>query len=263
MKADINGVSIAYDDTGSGPALLLIHGFPLCRRMWRPQGKALARAGYRVIAPDLRGFGESSISDGAVAMETYADDMIGLLDRLGIERAVVGGMSMGGYVLMNLLERYPDRVPAAVFIVTKAGADDAAAKAKRTALAESVMREGAKAASGAFRGVLFAAETLEKRPELVDEVSSWMDATGQAGLAAGLIAMRERKDSVPLLPRFSLPAMVIGAEGDMAIPPENSRLIASGLSGAELCIIHGGGHMVNLEQPEAFNETVLDFLKGL
>jgi alpha/beta hydrolase fold len=118
MKAEINGCILAYGDRGNGLPLVLIHGFPLCRKMWRPQAEALDRAGCRVITPDLRGFGESGLSSGTVSMDDYADDIVALMDHLGIDKAVVGGMSMGGYVLLNLLERYPERVAASVFIVS-------------------------------------------------------------------------------------------------------------------------------------------------
>ena len=107
MQAFINGINLAYDDQGSGPAVLLIHGFPLCRKMWRPQFNTLPDAGFRLIAPDLRGFGESDVPDGPYSIDLFADDIVELLDHLELDKAVVGGMSMGGYVLLNLLDRYP------------------------------------------------------------------------------------------------------------------------------------------------------------
>ena len=142
MKADINGTTLAYSDRGNGLPLVLIHGFPLCRKMWRPQAEALAKAGCRVITPDLRGFGESGLGSAATSMDLYADDIVALLDHLGLDKAVVGGMSMGGYVLLNLVERYPERVGAAIFIVTKAGPDDDEIKARRSALAQACRDRG-------------------------------------------------------------------------------------------------------------------------
>lgn len=263
MKADINGNTLAYGDRGKGLPLILIHGFPLCRKMWRPQAEALAKSGCRVITPDLRGFGESGLTSGTVGMDTYADDIVALMDHLGLDKAAVGGMSMGGYVLLNLLERYPDRVAAPVFIVTKAEGDDEAGKARRTALGEACLVQGSLPVADAFRNLLFAPDTLRDKPELVDEVFGWMRATNPRGAAFGLFAMRDRKDYVPLLGSFSQPALVIGADQDQAIPVENSRIIAEGLPEVELCILHGGGHMVNLEQPEGFNEAILEFLAGL
>ncbi|MBT1072963.1 alpha/beta fold hydrolase [Pelotalea chapellei] len=263
MKADINGISLAYSDRGEGLPLMLIHGFPLCRKMWRPQAEALAKAGCRVITPDLRGFGESGTDSGPVSMDTYADDVVALLDYLQIDKAIIGGMSMGGYVLLNLLERHPARVHAAIFIVTKAGADDEAGREKRTALAEGSRTQGSLPVADTFRKVLFAPGTETENLELVDEVYGWMKATLPQGTVDGLIAMRERKDSIPLLGSISHPALVIGADQDQAIPLENAHILAEGLPDAELCILHGAGHMVNLEQPVAFNDTIYKFLTEL
>ena len=263
MKADIKGNILAYSDRGNGLPLLLIHGFPLCRKMWRPQAEALAKAGCRVIAPDLRGFGESSLSSDRVSMSDYADDIVMLMDYLGIDKAVVGGMSMGGYVLLNLLERYPDRVAAPLFIVTKAGGDDDYGKARRTALAEACLAQGVLPVAEVFRNILFAPETLTEKPELVEEVFAWMRATDPVSAAAALLAMRDRKDYVPLLVNITHPALVIGADQDQAIPVENSRLIAEALPGSRLSVLQGGGHMVNLEQPAELNKAILEFLAGL
>ena len=141
-NAFINGNMIAYDDVGTGPAVMLIHGFPLNRSMWRPQLGDLVAAGYRVITPDLRGFGESDVPDGTYSMDLFSDDLVGLLDHLEIEQAVVAGMSMGGYVLFNLLVRYPERISGAVFVVTRSVADDEAGRARRLQLATELLRFG-------------------------------------------------------------------------------------------------------------------------
>jgi pimeloyl-ACP methyl ester carboxylesterase len=263
MKADINGYTLAYSDRGDGLPLVLIHGFPLCRKMWRPQAEVLAKTGCRVITPDLRGFGESGLPPGTVSMDTYANDIVALMDHLKIDKAAVGGMSMGGYVLLNLLERYPGRVAAPIFITTKAGGDDDAGKSRRTALAEACRIQGIQPVTEAFRNILFAPETLAENPELVYEIFGWINATTPQGASAALIAMRDRKDFVALLGSISQPALVIGADQDQAAPMEHSRIIAEGLPDAELCILHGGGHMVNMEQPVGFNEAILEFLSEL
>ena len=263
MRADINGTSIAYSDRGKGLPLVLIHGFPLCRKMWRPQSEALAKAGCRVVTPDLRGFGESGLPPGMVSMQTYADDIVGLLDHLRIDKAVVGGMSMGGYVLLDLLERYPGRVAAPIFIVTKAGGDDDAGKARRTALAEACRVQGISPVAEAFRNLLFANATMTDNPELVETVFGWVRATGPCSAAAALVAMRDRKDYIPLLGHFNQPALVIGADQDQASPVEHSQVLAEGLPAGDLKIVNGGGHMVNMEQPERFNDAILAFLASL
>lgn len=263
MNALINGINLAYEDTGSGPAVILIHGFPLCRKMWRPQWNKLPLSGYRVIAPDLRGFGESDAPDGPYSMELYADDLVGLMDHLEIEKAVIGGMSMGGYVLFNLLERYPERVRGAVFITTRATGDDEAGKARRLQLATDVRKFGPQVVADSFEKLLFAPNTPHERPKLVEEVYGWMVENATSGLAGGLLAMRERKDYSPLLASFDLPALAIGAECDQAAPPTTSSAIAAGIPGCRLAIIPEAGHLANLEDVKAFNVPLLDFLASL
>lgn len=263
MIEKINGIEMAYDDQGKGPAVVLIHGFPLCRRMWRPQIAALDRGGYRLVAPDLRGFGDSEAPRGPYSMDVFADDVVALLDHLGIAKAVVGGMSMGGYVLLNLLERHPQRVAGALFIVTRAAADDEPGRMRRTSLALEVARGRPQVVSQAFADVLFAPRTIRAQPERVAEVAGWMNSADPRGLAGGLLAMRDRRDYSDRLAAIGLPTLVIGAEQDRAIPSQESRSLAAGIAGAELRVLSGAGHMVNLEQPQAFNDAVLDFLSRL
>jgi pimeloyl-ACP methyl ester carboxylesterase len=253
-------MTMRYDDTGSGLPVVLLHGFPLNRRMWQPQTTVLAAAGCRVICPDLPGFGATPPQRGVVSMDAYADAVIALLDRLGIDRAVVGGMSMGGYVLLNLVERYPQRLLAALYLVTRAAADDPAGKVRRVELADQVRGGNRSVVPEVFEQLLFAPETLKKRPELVAEVRRWMDAASPAGVAGGLLAMRSRRDYLGMLAELRVPALVIGAAQDLAVPPVHAEALAAGLPEAELHIIPKAGHMANLEQPEMFNRIVLDFL---
>jgi 3-oxoadipate enol-lactonase len=263
MKTPLNDIHLAYDSRGDGPPCILIHGFPLCRQMWRPQVSALVKAGYRVITPDLRGFGESEAPDGPYSMSVYADDVVALMDRLEIEKAIIGGMSMGGYVLLNLLERHPGRVAAAMFLTTRAAADDEAGKVRRTALAHAVQEQGPHLVTTAFEQILFAPGISESRPELVSEVRSWMEATPPRGLEGGLLAMRDRKDFTPDLPLLDFPSLVIGAELDQTMSVELSHVLARELPRATLGIIPDAGHMANLEQPEAYNKCLIDFLQTL
>jgi len=255
--------SLKYDEQGDGLPVVLIHGFPLCRKMWHPQMKALANAGCRVICPDLPGFGESPAAHGQISMAGYADAVIGLLDELGIARAAVGGMSMGGYVLFNLVERYLGRIMGAVFMMTRASADDAAGKEKRTALVAEVSAGNRQIVADNFSRVLFAPDTPQKNPDLITEVRQWMEATTAEGLAGGLLAMRDRGDYLTRLAGFTLPALVIGAEQDLAVPLEHSRLLDAGLPQSELYVIPGAGHMANLEQPGLLNQRLIAFLASL
>jgi 3-oxoadipate enol-lactonase len=262
MRSFINGIKLSWDDIGSGPAVCLVHGFPLNRFMWRQQIQPLTDAGFRVITPDLRGFGESEAPDGDYSMDLFADDLVSLLDHLGVEKALIGGMSMGGYVLLNLIERHPQRVSAACFIVTRSGADDDAGKERRLQLSRDVMMHGPKVVADIFAKVLFAEQTVLEHPELVADVYRWMNDNDPRGLSGALLAMRGRKDYTPHLAGFRLPCLVIGAENDKAIPSEQSLLLADGLPEQTLAIIPEAGHMANLEQPEAFNRCLIDFLRA-
>ena len=263
MPAAPTNHNLAYADQGSGPAIILLHGYPLCRTMWQPQVKALSGVGFRVVAPDLRGFGRSALPPGPVTMDAYADDVIALMDELGLGRAVVVGMSMGGYVLFNLLERYPKRLAGAVFSVTRAAADDAAGKLRRSALAQEVAEGRPQAVVDAFKEILFAPQTLVAHPDLVARVRGWLEATAPEGLIGGLLAMRDRRDALALLVSIEVPVLVIGAELDRAVPVEHARAIAAGIPGAHLTILPGVGHMANLEAPDAFNGLLLEFLTSL
>ena len=255
--------TLAYDEQGSGLPVVLIHGFPLNRKMWQPQVDILARSGYRVICPDLQGFGESRLCEQPMTMPRYADEVITLLDSLDIDKAVVGGMSMGGYVLFNLVERYPARLLGVMFMVTRAAADDAAGREKRVMLATEVEHGNLRAVPDAFVRVLFAPQTPQEKPQLVREVRQWMESTSVQGVVAGLLAMRDRDDYVDRLGRLDVPALVVGAELDLAVPPEHARILAGRLPDASLTIIPGAGHMANLEKPVPFNRALLEFLAGL
>jgi 3-oxoadipate enol-lactonase len=256
-------IMLKYDELGKGLPVVLLHGFPLCRQMWAPQMTALADAGYRIICPDLPGFGESPSLEGPASIQNYAGTIIDLLDELGIEQAVIGGMSMGGYVLLDLVERYRKRLLGAMFLVTRAAADDAAGKLKRTMMAEQVKGGNLLTIPETFVPVLFAEETARENPQLISKVRQWVESAPSSGLIEGLLAMRNRNDAVGKLSTFDLPALVVGAEQDLAVPLEHSRVLAEGLPNAKLKIILGAGHMANLEQPKLFNAALLDFLATL
>jgi len=262
-NATVNDITMAYDDCGAGPPLLLIHGFPLNRQMWQAQLLPIAKAGYRVIAPDLRGFGASEAPPDGYTMDGFADDLVALMDALQIRRAAVGGMSMGGYILLDLLDRYPERVSAACFIATKSSADDEEGRARRSALAAQAERLGANPIIKNFAELLFAPETMQSQPELIARVTSWMRSTPPCALAGGLLAMRDRKEYTPLLPGFSQPTLVVVGTEDRAASHTAVELFQKGLASCQSRVIAGAGHMVNMEKPQEFNETLLGFLDGI
>lgn len=259
MLAAHDEVALHCEDAGEGVPLVLIHGFPLSGAIWQNQLAGLADC-CRIIVPDLRGFGRSVAPEGAYSMDHYADDVVKLLDSKGVSKAVFCGMSMGGYVVFNLLERYRERALGACLMVTRGGADDESGKIRRTVLADEVLKSGPGAAAEIFSTILFAPATIMGNPALVEKVRLLMMAADPSGLACALLAMRDRADYSSRLSEFSLPALVVGAADDMAIPPEESRLLAAGLGNASLCMIPRAGHMVMMEQPEAVNSALREFM---
>ncbi len=260
--ATIDGIRLGYDVRGQGIPVLWIHGFPLGRWLWDPQVGALADVA-RSIAMDLRGFGGSSAPQGPYTMETYADDLRRLLDALGIEQAVLVGLSMGGYVAFAFYAAYPDRVRALILADTRHQADTPEGRASRYALIERIRLEGTPAAVEAFLPRLFGATTQRERPELMETLRRKMQANPAAGLIGALQAMAERPDRTALLPAIRVPTLVIVGEEDAVTPPEVARQMAEGIPHARLVVIPHAGHLSNVEAPEAFNEAVRDFLSGL
>lgn len=260
-SAAIGCGTLAWDDVGSGPCVLLIHGFPLRRALWRPQVTALTAAGYRVVAPDLPGFGDSDACADSATIDRYADHLIELLDHLAIDQVAGVGMSMGGYVLFNLLERYSRRFSAAVFAVTRCLPDDETGRQRRYQLVQAAQQQGPQAVADPFLDILIPPELRDSRPRLAEEVYGWMVGTSTVGLASGLLAMAARTDATPLLATIGVPTLVIGAEEDRAIPPEHSSMIAGGITNSRLVVIPEAGHLVNLERPGEFNRALLEFLR--
>lgn len=263
MKKQIRGFEMAFEDTGgTGVALLLIHGYPLDRTLWAMQLRGLANVA-RVIAPDLRGFGESSLPTGAVTVDTYADDVNALLDALGVKTAVVAGLSMGGYIAFAFYRKYPERVRALIFANTKAGADSPEGKKGRNDSATLAREKGAAAIAERMLPKMLTPKTAAERPSVAASVNTMMSRQSVDGVVAALMAMRDRPDSTPALAQISAPTLVITGVEDTLIPPKESELMRDGIRGAKLVVIPGAAHLSNVEQPEAFNRAVSEFLKSI
>jgi 3-oxoadipate enol-lactonase len=262
MIASINGINLAYTDEGQGPSVVFLHAFPQNRSMWDQQVTALSKT-HRVIAPDFRGFGDSDAPPGPYSLDQYADDVNGLLDRLAVGQAVFAGLSMGGYTLFAFYRRHAARVHALVLADTRAGADTEDGRAGRFAMARTAGERGAGAIADIMLPKLLSPDALRTRPELVRQVRERIERTHVNGIAGALMAMAGRPDSVPLLPQIACPTLVITGELDGPTPPSEGKLMAGAIPGARLEIIPGAGHLANLEQPEAFNQAVLNFLQTL
>ncbi len=256
----VGDIRLHFDDRGSGQPLLLVHGFPLDHSMWRGQLAALSEK-YRVIAPDLRGFGASSVTPGTVTMEQFADDLAGLLDALAIaEPVVLCGLSMGGYVAWQFALRHRTRLAKLILCDTRAIADTREAAEGRHKTADKVLAEGASVVADAMLPKLFANQTVTKHPALIAETKEVMLKTSPVGIAAALRGMAQRPDVTGRLPEFDLPTLVICGQHDVISPPDEMREIAAKLPQAQFVEIAAADHMAPLEQPAAVNEAMRAFV---
>jgi 3-oxoadipate enol-lactonase len=263
MKAKVRGFEMAYEDTGgTQPPLLLIHGFPLDRTLWMTQVRGLSDVA-RVIAPDLRGFGESSIPSGIVTMDTYADDLRGLLDTLDVKHAVVGGLSMGGYIVFAFYRKYPHRVRGIILADTKAGPDSPEARQGRDDSAALARTQGAGAVGEKMLPKMLTPKTVAERPGVADAVRGLMARQPVEGVVGALAAMRDRPDSTPTLGQIRVPTLVVTGADDLLIPTKEAQTMRAAIPNAQLVSIPGAAHLSNCEQPDAFNKAVRDFLKSV
>jgi pimeloyl-ACP methyl ester carboxylesterase len=259
VKATIDGAAIEYDVRGEGPAVLLLHAFPLSSFMWDAQVEALA-ATHRVVRFDARGFGGSAPGDGPLTMERIADDGAGLLDHLGIDKAVVGGCSMGGYAAFAFVRRHPQRLAGLVLQDTRAGADSAEARANRTTLAAKVLAEGPSAAAEAFLPKLLGETSHRERPTLGASLRERILGTLPQGIANALAGLAARADSRETLPTIAVPTLVLVGAEDVLTPPGEAATMAAAIPRARLDVIPGAGHLANIENPGAANAALRAFL---
>lgn len=237
--------------------VVLLHAFPLNADMWEPQRAALGSR--TILTPEFPGFGGRPVSEPD--LDRFAQVALADVDAAGIERAVVVGLSMGGYVAFRLHALAAERIAGMVLADTRAGADDAAGRAKRTDQAARVRREGVGWLADALLPALLGETTLRQRPTVVTKAREMMTAANPEGVARALEAMRERPDSTPILVDIRVPTLVVVGEEDTITPVEEARTIAAGVSNGRLAVIPGAGHLSNLEAPERFNEALLGFLQ--
>ena len=261
MLTRVNGISVSYDDVGSGLPILFLHAFPLDRSMWAPQLGALVRQG-RCIAPDLRGFGDSSASE-PYSMDQYADDAAGLLDTLGGGPAIVVGLSMGGYVAFAFWRRHRERVRALVLADTRAAVDSDEGREKRRRMIEVARARGSATVADMQVNSMVGETTRERRPEVVETIRAMMAAAPVEGLVGAQQAMLARADSTPTLATIDVPTLILVGADDTITPPKEAQAIHERIRGSRLEILDQSGHICNLEQPAAFSHVMSEFVEGV
>ena len=255
----VNGVRLAVEQRGAGPAVLFVHGFPLDRSIWQHQLDSLT--GFRRIAPDLRGMGHSDAPDLGYSMSTYAEDLVGVLDAIGEGQVVLCGLSLGGYIAFEFLRRWRERVRGLILVDTRAEADSAEGRRARDALIARVREQGPIAAAEAMLPRFFSTQVS---PEIIERIRTVILGTPVPGIVGALTAMRERPDSTPLLETLTgIPALVLVGAEDMITPPALAQAMASAIPGARLMEIPGAGHLPCVEQPVPTTRAILKFLQSL
>jgi 3-oxoadipate enol-lactonase len=258
-----NNFTMEYEDAGQGKPLLLLHGFPFSLDMWRRQVDRLKKD-YRVFTPNLRGFGGTDRFAGPPSMQQMAEDVAALLDGLNIREPVaLGGLSMGGYVALAFSRRFPERLRGLILADTRAEADTPEGKANREKMIAFAQTHSSREVLEQMLPRLVSARTRDHQPHVVEEIRTMAAAQSREGIIAALQAMRDRPGSTPLLQHINVPAVVIVGADDVLTPLEAAQNLVNGIGGAKLAVLAEAGHMSNLEQPEAFNDAVEEFLKAL
>jgi pimeloyl-ACP methyl ester carboxylesterase len=263
-KVSINGVELAYRDESpeAGAPVVFLHAFPLNQTMWDEQAQAL-RSRRRVVTFDWRGFGKSAIGADETTMDRLADDLAGLLNHLGIDRAIICGLSMGGYVAFAFYRKYARLVSALILADTRATADTEEGKQARRDLAALARKLGPSALVETMTSRLLGETTLRDKPQIVERVRLMIESNTGEGIAQASLAMATRGDSTDLLQRIDCPALAIVGAEDKLTPPSEAEKMCGAIGAARLELISGAGHLPNIEQPDDFNLAITKFIEEL
>jgi pimeloyl-ACP methyl ester carboxylesterase len=259
--------TVRYHEAGSGRTCVLLHAFPLSADQWLPQLHRVP-PGWRFVAPDIRGFrgmGQAYQDVGLdqATMASHAADVLQLLGHLDVDRAVVGGLSMGGYVTLAVARAAPGRLDGLILADTKASADSEEGRAARDAMIMKVRTEGVEAIADAMLPKLLGKTSQLEQPDLMDAVRMIIMRNTPEAVASAVGAMKTRPDSGPDLPGITCPVLVVCGTEDVLTPPSDSEAMAAALPSATTVLIPRAGHLSNLEAPLAFNQAVTDFLARL
>ena len=260
----LRDITVGYDDVGTGTdAILLVHGHPFNRSMWQPQLNAIAAAGWRAIAPDLRGYGETTVVPGKTTFDVFAADLAALLDHLSLDRVVLGGLSMGGQLVMEFARQYPSRVRGIVLAATFPESESEDGKRWRYAMADRLVTEGMRPYATEVLSKMLAPRSITDFPDVAAHVTAMMCGTNPEGAAAALRGRAERPPYEPTLAALNVPVLVVVGSEDAYTTRAQAERMRDLPRDAELVWLDGIGHMPNLERPHTFNAEVIRFLHRL
>lgn len=261
MKINLNSQNINCTIKGnpSGLPVIFIHGFPFNLNMWQPQLKTIPEK-FFTIAYDIRGHGESDYGDGQYLIEFFVEDLIDLLNHFKIQRAVLVGLSMGGYIALRTIERNPERVSALVLCSTKSAADTNEAKIRRARQIKLVKSEGMTKFTEEFLKLIFHPDTFSRAPSMVNLIREIIYKTSPLAVAATLVALSARTDTTDSLQNIKVPTLIMAGETDTLTTPDDAIKMQNLIPNSELHIIPNAAHMINLENTVLFNKYLITFL---
>jgi len=263
LNISVNDFLFSYDDFGEGNIpIIFLHGFPFDKTMWRFQLDFFKNT-HRIIALDIRGFGKSIDETSALSIDLFSEDLILLMDQLSIKKAIVCGLSMGGYIALNAIKRFPDRFEALVLCDTQCNADSPEVKKKRYNTIDDINMSGTITFSDNFIKNVFYKDSLENQKELVQQLKSVVLANSKHIITQGLTALAERTETCSTLNNITIPTLIICGREDTVTPLTQSEFMHAAIRGSKLQVIDRAGHVSNLEQPLEFNRHLFSFLTDI
>lgn len=257
------GFDLSYDDMGEGKVpIIFLHGFPFDKSMWELQLEFL-KFNYRLIACDIRGFGKSKDEDSPLSIDLFADDLIQFMDKLKIEKAIICGLSMGGYIALNALKRFPERFTGLVLADTQCIADSPEVKKNRYKTIDEIEAIGVAEFNEGFIKKVFHKDSFTNNKEVVEQLKTVVSANSQHSITQGLEALADRSETCSSLKDISIPTLIICGRQDEVTPLAQSESMHSSIKGSVLKVIENAGHVSNLEQPHEFAKHLSEFLAEL
>ncbi len=261
INTNVNGLMVSYNDEGpaEAPVVLFIHGFPLNKSMWNTQFEAL-KPTHRVIAYDVRGHGNSEAGTEDFSIELFVEDLLGLMDTLQLDQVILCGLSMGGYIALNAIEKYPERFSGLVLSDTQCLADTPEAIEKRMTAIESIREKGAELYVEQSIQNLFAAASFDTKQMEIDSVKEMMSKTTAQSMCNTLHALSVRKETCSKLSELMVPILILVGKEDKITPPKVARLMLDKTQNSALIIVEHAGHLANIENPLEFNKQLMQFI---
>jgi 3-oxoadipate enol-lactonase len=261
LTIPVNNFQLSYDDVGEGSTpIIFLHGFPFDKTMWNGQLDFL-KSKFRMIACDIRGFGKSTDEESHLSIDLFSEDLIAFMDELNIDKAIICGLSMGGFIALNALKRFPERFEVLILCDTQCIADTPEVKEKRYKIIDDIINNnGVAKFNEGFIESVFHQDSIRNKRDLVEKLRRVVFGNSDNIIVKGLVALAERSETCSALNEVTIPTLIICGSDDEVTPLDQSEFMHSTIKGSLLHVIHNAGHVSNLEQPQEFNEQLLNFL---